>query len=96
MAFSLIVRGQHRLVRGRTRVGGDIDALEVAQIGQPGLGSADRLGAVRVAFGQAELAPDHLVLGAGVADDVDALDVDARSLADVEDQVDGVLLRRRG
>ena len=59
-------------------------------------GPADRFGAERVAFGQAELAPDDLVLGAGVADDVDAFDVDARPLADIEGQVDDVLDRIAG
>ena len=61
-------------------------ALEIAEVVQPLAGLADRLGAERIAFGQAELAADHLVLGARVADDVDPLDIDPRPLADVEGQ----------
>ena len=43
-----------------------------------------------VALGKAEFAADHLVQRAGVAGDVDALDIDARAFLDVERQVDGV------
>ena len=49
-----------------------------------------------IALGQAELAADDAVLGAGVAADVDALDIDARPLADLEGQVDRAARRGCG
>ena len=56
----------------------DLDGLEEAQLLQPLLGLVDHQRIVGIAFRQAELAADHVVPRARVADDVDALDVDAR------------------
>ena len=68
------------------------DIVEVVEVLQPLPRAAYCLGVECVALRQAEFAADHLVLGAGVADDVDPLDIDARPLADIEGQIDGVLL----
>src|SRR3546814_5557743 len=66
------------------------------------LEEAERLNAVarpldldaveRIALGEAELAPDDLVAGDGVAVDVDPLDIDARRIADPERDVHGALV----
>ena len=53
------------------------------------LGAVDQDAVVGVALGHLQLAADDVVQGAGVADDVDALDVDARAFADLEVDVDG-------
>ena len=45
---------------------------------------------IGVALGQSELAPDDVVLGAEIADDVDALDIDARAFVDDIDDAHGV------
>ncbi len=81
----------HRFVRRRAGRGVHCHGVEVAEILQALAGAADQRGVERIAFGHAEFAADHLVLGAGVADDVDAFDIDARPLAHVEHQIDGVL-----
>ena len=52
------------------------------------LAAAHLGGAEGVALGEAELAADHLVESTRVARDVDALDIDARPLLDVEGHVD--------
>src|SRR6185369_2449741 len=45
-----------------------------------------------VALVHSELATDHLVAGRGVAGDVDTLDIDARSLADLDREIHDVLV----
>ena len=60
----------------------DLHGLEEAQRLQALLGLVDHQRIVGVAFGQPELAADDVVQRAQVADDVDALDVDARTLVD--------------
>ena len=70
----------------------DVDILEEAQRADAGARAVDQHAVEGVAFHQAEFAADHLVEGAGVADDVDLLDIDARALLDVEDQIDGVVV----
>ena len=92
MAFSSIVVVRTALSGRRARRRGDVDTVEVVQVLQPLSRPAHRLGIEGIAFGEAELAADHLVLGARVADDVDPLDIDARPFADIERQVDGVLV----
>ncbi len=63
----------------RTRPALDVHRLEEAQHLQATLGLVDHQRVVGIALGQAELPADHVVVGAQVAADVDALDVDARS-----------------
>ncbi len=55
-----------------------------------------RLGVKGIALGQTELAPDHLVLGTGVADDIDPLDVDPRAFTDIEREIDYALVEVAG
>ena len=69
-------------VRRRAGAAFDLDGLEEAERLQALLGLVDQQRIVGVALGQPELAPDHVVLRAQVADDVDALDVDARTFVD--------------
>ena len=72
----------------RARLGGDLDVFEEGQVLQAPFGAADQSPIVRIAFREVELAPDHVVARAGVAADVDLLDVDARPVVDREDEID--------
>ena len=76
-------------VRRRARLVRDADLLEVAEIVQPALGAIDEHLVVGVALADIELAADDVVARAGVAADVDALDVDARAFLDHIADVDG-------
>src|SRR5882757_4501676 len=80
-------------VRCRARLGRDLHLLEVAQILQAALGTGNQRPVVGVAFGDIELAPDHVITGADVAADIDLLDVDARAILDREGEADGMGLR---
>ena len=80
-------------VRRRARLVGDLHILEVVEILDAPLGAVDQSAVVGVAFGNVELAPDHIVAGAGVAADVDTLDIGAHALVDDIDDADGVVLR---
>ena len=60
----------------------DLHGLEEAKRTQALAGRFDQQAVKGVALGQAELAPDDVVLGAEIADDVDALDIDARAFVD--------------
>ena len=66
---------------GRVR---DVDLLEVAETVQPALGPLDHRVVVGVAFADVELAANDVVARARVADDVDPLDVDLRTVVDGE------------
>src|SRR5712671_6264942 len=77
----------------RSRVGRDLHLFEVAQVLQAALGPSNQRPVVGVAFGDIELAPDHVIAGADVAADIDLLDVDARAILDREGEADGVGLR---
>ena len=72
--------------------GGDIDFLEEAEVLQAILAAPHLRGREGVAFGQTKLSADHLVEGARVARDVDALDIDARSFLHVEGDVDRLVV----
>src|SRR5580704_14927802 len=76
------------LVGRRPRGCRNVDLLEEAEGAQALLAAAHFGGAESVTLGEAEFPPDHLVEGAGVARDVDAFDIDARTLLDVEGHVD--------
>src|SRR5262249_29619122 len=76
--------------RRRSWRGGNIDLLEEAQVLQTFLAAAHLRRREGVAFGETEFAPDHLVEGAGVAGDVDALDIDPRTFLDTEGDIDRV------
>ncbi len=73
----------------RARLVGDLHGLEVVEVLQAPLGAIDQRAVVGIAFGDVELATDHIVAGAGVAADIDALDVGARALLDHEHDRDG-------
>ena len=73
----------------------DLDGLEIVQVLQPPLGAVDQRLVVGIAFGDVEFAPDHVVARAGIAVDVDALDIGARPLIDREGDVDAPRRRHR-
>ena len=60
----------------------DLHGLEKAKRAQSLAGRFDQEAVKGVALGQAELAPDDVILGTEIADDVDALDIDARAFVD--------------
>ena len=64
--------------------------LEIVEVLQPPLGAIDQRAVVCVALADIEFAADHIVAGAGVAADIDPLDVDARAVFDGENDVDGM------
>ena len=59
---------QHDLVRRRARLLAEIDLLEEVERGQAPAGAVDKNAVVGVAFVEAQLAADHLVERAHVAD----------------------------
>jgi hypothetical protein len=75
----------------RTGLGRDLDRLEVAEILQSPLGAIDQGAVVGIAFDDVEFAPDDVVAGAGVAAQVDALDIGVRAFLDHEGHVDDSL-----
>src|SRR4029078_12549947 len=62
--------------------GVDVNSLEKAEGSQPLAGRLNQQTVERVALCQPELAHDSVVLGAGITDNVDPLDVDARTFVD--------------
>ena len=67
---------------------GDLDLLEEPEILDALLRALHLVGVEGVALDELEFAADHLVERAHIADDVDALDVDPRSLLHIEGDVD--------
>src|SRR5882757_9623041 len=76
------------LVGRRPRGCRNIDLLEEAEGAQALLAAAHLGGAESVTLGEAEFPSDHLVESTRVARDVDAFDINARPLLDVEGHVD--------
>src|SRR5690606_30043621 len=74
----------------------DGNALEEAQSLETLLGTINEQRVERVTFSKAELTADHVILGALVANDVDALDVNPRAFVDhvVDGDGAGVHVRR--
>ena len=68
-------------------------SLKKAERANGELRAVDQGAVVGVALGHIELSADDVVERRGVADDVDAVDVDARTFLDVERQVHGVFGR---
>jgi hypothetical protein len=60
----------------------DFDRFKKSECAQPLACGLDKQPIERIAFRHPELASDHLILGAEIADNVDALDVDAGALFD--------------
>ena len=85
----------HHPVGRRAGLVGDLHGLEEIEILEPPLGAIDQGAIVGIAFGDIELAADHVVARARVAADIDALDVGARAFIDDEGDVDAVVLRLR-
>ena len=77
----------------RARTVRNVDLLEVAEAVQPALGPLDHLVVVGVAFADVELAANDVVARPCVADDVDPLDVDFRTVVDRVAQRDRVVRR---
>ena len=80
---------QNCAIRRRAGFLGDLDLLEVTQAANARARAIDQDAVERVAFHQADLTADDLVQRARIADHVDAFDVDARTLFDLEDDIDG-------
>ena len=76
----------------RARPRRDVHLLEKAEPVEAALALFDHRVVVGVAFADVELAADHVIARAGVADDIDALDVDLRAVVDGEG--DGDLVGR--
>ncbi len=77
-------RHDHDAVGRGARLVRDANALEEAEVVEAAFGPVDEDVIVGVAFAQVELAADDVVARAGVAANVDALDVDARAFLDDE------------
>ncbi len=74
----------------------EIDLAEEIQRRQPPPGTIDQDAVVGIAFRYMQLAADHVIEGTEVADDVDALDIDAWPFLDIEDQIESFLGRIAG
>ncbi len=72
---------EHDAVGSRARMPLDIDIFEDAEPLQALLGAIDHQRIVGIAFREPEFAPDHIILGARIADDVDAIDVNLRTFS---------------
>ncbi len=66
--------------------------LEEIEILQAALGAIDQRAVIGIALGDIEFAADDVVAGAGIAADVDALDVGSRALVDGEGDRNGMRL----
>ena len=83
--------GHDHAVRRRAGPGRDMHRLEEVEVVEPALAAFDQRVIVGVAFADIELAPDHVIAGARVADDVDPLNVDLRRVIDGESERDRVV-----
>ena len=81
---------EHDAIRRRARLVGDLDGLEIVEVLQAPFGAVDERAVVCVALADVEFAADHVVAGAGVAADIDPLDVDARAVFHGENDADGM------
>jgi hypothetical protein len=66
-----------------------LTVLQIIEVLQAPFGTIDQRPIVGVAFGDVELAADHVIAGLGIAADVDPLDIGALPLLDREKEVDG-------
>ena len=74
----------NRPIRRLARNVGDVNFLEVPEVSDPLARAAELGGVERIALDQAELTPNHPVERANIAEDVDALDIDARAFLNLE------------
>ena len=74
----------------RARLIGDLDGLEIVEVLQAALGAVDQRAVIGITLAEIEFAADHIVAGARVAADVDALDIGARAFLDDKRQIDGL------
>src|SRR6185437_8153498 len=70
----------------------DVDILEETQRTDAGAGTVEQDAVEGIAFDKPHFTADDLVQRARVAGDVDTLDIDARSLVDLQDDVDGAMI----
>ena len=77
----------------RARLVGDLYRLEIVQVLQPALGAVDQRAIIGIALADIEFAADHVVAGAGIAENIDALDIGARAFLDHENEIDDLLLK---
>ena len=73
---------EHDAVWSAPGLGVDVYALEKAERTQPPPRRLDEQAVIGIAFRQAELPANHVVMGPEVADNVDPLDIDVRTLVD--------------
>ena len=83
----------HDAIRRRTGLVCDLHGFEKAETFDPALGAIDQGAIVGVAFGNIELAPDHILPGARIAANIDALDIGPRAFIQEKDDADGTVLR---
>ena len=79
---------EHDAIRRRSRPLRYLHGLEVVQVSEAPLGPVDQGLVVGIAFRDIEFAPDHVVAGAVVAVDFDALDIGPGALIDHEGNID--------
>src|SRR4029079_9993768 len=75
-------------IRGRARIVRDLDLLEIIEVVEASFGAIDQCAIVRVTLANIEFTPDHIVPRSRVAANIDALDVNARTLLDDEREID--------
>ena len=82
LAGRLLFQGhvQDHAVRGRAGLFVDLHIFEEAKTEQPQASLIHHYFIIGIAFSDPELTPDDVILGAVVAGEIDALDVDARAL----------------
>jgi len=90
--FLFEIDDENHAIARRSRLGVDFHAFEVIEILQAALGAIDQRAIVRIALGNIEFSADHVIPGAGIIADVDALDIGPWTFVDGKDDRDGVRL----
>jgi len=85
-------RVENHLLLGGARRGGDLFILEEAEILQILGGAVDLALIIGIAFRHRQFPADHLILGAGVAGDIDPLNPDPRAINDIQHDIERVRL----
>ena len=90
--FFFEVDDQNHTVAGGAGLGDDLHVFEEVEVLQSPFGAIDQRAVIGVAFGKIEFTANHIVAGAGVAADIDALDIGSRTFIHGESDRNGVLL----